>query len=399
MRIVIAPDKFKEALAAADVCAAIARGVRRVVPDAEIDIVPMADGGEGTVEALVAATGGTRHVASVAGPLGDPVQAAWGMLGGSDRTAVMEMAAATGLALVPPAKRNPLLTSTYGTGQLMMAALDAGARRILIGIGGSATNDCGAGAAQAIGVRFLGTGMLPSSHECGCGSAGNPCGTGAASMVLPPRLSGGRLNEITRIDLSARDPRIAATEILVACDVDNPLCGPRGASAIYGPQKGATPEQVQVLDRNLGHLAGLIKRDLSLDVADLPGAGAAGGLGAGLVAFFSAKLQSGVQIVMDAVRLADRIAQADLVITGEGRIDRQSMMGKVIAGVGGTAKAAGVPCIALVGSVGDGAEAALEVLDSYHPINPPGTPLSEALPRTAEALERTMAEVMAQRVR
>ncbi|HOW72692.1 MAG TPA: glycerate kinase [Phycisphaerae bacterium] len=399
MRIIIAPDKFKEALSAQEVCAAIARGVRRVVPDAEIDIVPMADGGEGTVEALIAATGGTRHLVSVAGPLGDPVRAVWGMLGGSERTAVMEMAAATGLALVPPEKRNPLLTSTYGTGQLVMAALDAGARRILIGIGGSATNDGGIGAAQAIGVRFLGTGMLSSAHECGCGEAASWCGFGDALMVLPVRLSGGRVNEITRIDLSARDPRIAATEILVACDVDNPLCGARGASAIYGPQKGATPDQVQMLDRNLGHLAGLIKRDLRLDVADLPGAGAAGGLGAGLVAFFGARLQSGVQIVMDAVRLADRVARADLVITGEGRIDRQSMMGKVIAGVGRTAKAAGVPCVALVGCVGDGAEAALEILESYHSINPPGTPLSEALLRTAEALERTMAEVLAGRVR
>ncbi|MBP7935680.1 MAG: glycerate kinase [Phycisphaerae bacterium] len=399
MRVVIAPDKFKEALSAGEVCAAIARGVQRVVPDAEIDLVPMADGGEGTVEALVAATGGTRQVASVAGPLGDPVQAVWGMLGGPSRTVVMEMAAATGLALVPPGKRDPLLTSTYGTGQLVMAALDAGARRILIGIGGSATNDGGTGAAQAIGVRFFGTGMLLSAHECGCGDAAESCGAGSAAMVLPLRLSGGRLNEITRIDLAARDPRIATTEILVACDVDNPLCGPRGASAIYGPQKGATPEQVRILDRNLGHLAGLIQRDLGLDVADLPGAGAAGGLGAGLVAFFGARLESGVQIVMDAVRLADRVGRADLVITGEGRIDRQSMMGKVIAGVGRTAKAAGVPCLALVGGVGDGAGAALEVLESYHPINPPGTPLSEALPRTAGALEQTMVKVMAGRVR
>lgn len=374
MKIVLAPDSFKESLPAQSVCAAIARGILRVVPDAQIEAVPMADGGEGTVDALLAATGGTRHHTAVRGPLHTPVEAAWGMLGDGSGTAVLEMAAASGLGLVPEDQRDPTRTTTYGTGELIVAALDAGASRILIGIGGSATTDGGTGAAQAAGVRFL-------------DAAGRPCS---------PGLSGGALADIARIDLSERDPRIARTSILVACDVDNPLCGPRGAAAIYGPQKGATPEQVALLDRNLAHLADCIERDLGRSVRDLPGAGAAGGLGAGLVAFFNAELKPGIEIVIEAARLAERLRGADLVITGEGRIDRQSMMGKVIAGVGRIAKAAGVPAIALVGTIGDGAEATLEVLESYHRITPTGTPLAEALARTAEGLESTAASVIRQ---
>ncbi len=375
MKIVIAPDTFKEALPARQVCEAIARGVLRAWPRAQIDMVPMADGGEGTVETLVDATGGTIMETRVRGPLGDPVIARWGLLGSPAHTAVVEMAAASGLGLVPPELRNPMLTTTYGTGELILAALDAGARTIILGIGGSATNDGGAGAAQAVGVRFY-------------DRQGRLCALG---------LSGGGLKNVTRIDISQRDPRIAQTEIKVACDVDNPLCGPRGAAAVYGPQKGATPEQVALLDANLAYWAELIQRDLGRTVSETPGAGAAGGLGAGLMAFFDAKLAPGIKLVMEAVRLAERIADADLVITGEGRIDRQSMMGKVIAGVGRAAKAAGVPAIALVGSIGEGAEATLEVLESYHGINPPGRPLEQALARTAEALEATAREVLSRR--
>ncbi len=375
MKIVIAPDTFKEALPARQVCEAIARGVRRVWPHARIDMVPMADGGEGTVETLVEATGGTLMETRVRGPLGDPVIAKWGMLGSPTQTAVVEMAAASGLGLVPPERRNPMMTTTYGTGELILAALDAGARTIILGIGGSATNDGGAGAAQAVGVRFY-------DRDGG---------------LCPPGLAGGGLKRVARMDISARDPRIAETEIKVACDVDNPLYGPRGAAAVYGPQKGATPEQVAELDTNLVRWAELIHRDLSLRVDAIPGAGAAGGLGAGLMAFFDAKLAPGIKLVMEAVRLAERIAGADMVITGEGRIDRQSMMGKVIAGVGRAAKAAGVPAIALVGSIGEGAEATLEVLESYHGINPAGMPLDQALARTAEALEATTREVLSRR--
>ncbi len=375
MRIIVAPDSFKEALSARLVCEAIARGVRRVMPDARVDLVPMADGGEGTVDALIAATGGQLRETVVSGPLGEPVGAKWGSLGDGSGTAVLEMAAASGLALVPPDRRNALLTTTYGTGELVRAALDGGAKRVLIGIGGSATNDGGTGAAQALGVLFIDGNDRP----------------------LPDGLSGGRLGEIARIDLAARDPRIGQVPIEVACDVDNPLCGPRGAAAVYGPQKGATPEQVRTLDSNLAHLAEVIKRDRGKVIRDIPGAGAAGGLGAGLIAFFDATLRPGTGLVMDALRFSQRIAGADLIITGEGRLDRQSMMGKLIEGVGRAGKAAGVPVIALVGSVGDGADAALEVLESYHRINRPNTPLAEALAQTATRLEETAARVLSHR--
>lgn len=373
MKIVICPDSFKESLSAREACEAIARGMRRVRPDARIDLIPMADGGEGTVEALVTATGGTMRRTTVLGPLGEPVEAAWGMTGGDGGTAVLEMAAASGLPLVPSEMRDPERTTTYGTGQLIRAALDAGAAKILLGIGGSATHDGGTGAAQAVGVRFL------DEH-------------GAA---LPDGLCGGRLGDIARIDLSGRDPRMGRTPILVACDVDNPLCGERGAAAVYGPQKGATPEQVERLDRNLAHLADLIERDLSRNIRDFPGAGAAGGLGAGLVAFFDATLEPGVQLVMNAVRFAERIAGADLVITGEGKLDDQSMMGKVIAGVGRAAREAGVPAIALVGTTGEGADAALELLERYHVITPPEMSTPEALARAAELLEAAAAASVA----
>ncbi len=378
MRIVIAPDSFKESLTAPQVCDAIAAGIRAVWPDAVIDTCPMADGGEGTVDALVVATGGTLLTTTVCGPLRDSVPARWGILGcgegkaephstgeGSDvgerATAVIEMAAASGLPLVPRDRRNPLKTTTFGTGQLIRAALDRGIRRIIVGIGGSATTDGGAGCAQALGIRFL----------------------DAAGRVLPDGMAGGDLTRIARIDVSRIDPRIAATEFVVACDVDNPLCGPRGAAAVYGPQKGATPTMVRELDDNLARLADLIARDLGRNVRDVPGAGAAGGLGAGLLAFCGATMRPGVEIVIEAVRLGERLAGADLLLTGEGRIDRQSMMGKLIAGVGRSGKAAGVPVVAFVGAVGEGADAALELLHSYHCITPSATPLPDALANAA----------------
>ncbi len=375
MRIVVAPDSFKEALSARQVCEAIARGIRRARPDATIDLLPMADGGEGTVDALVAATNGQLRESTVTGPLGEPVRACWGLLGDGGGTAVLEMAAASGLGLVPPDRRNPLLTTTFGTGELIAAALDSGVRRILIGIGGSATNDGGTGAAEALGVRFV----------------------DRNGRVLPSGLSGGQLGRIARVDVASRDPRIGRVPIEVACDVDNPLCGPRGAAAVYGPQKGADPESVRILDANLAHMADVIQRDLGKDVRDIPGAGAAGGLGAGLLAFFDAKLRPGIQMVMDALRFSERIAGADLIITGEGRLDRQSMMGKLIEGVGRAAKSAGVPVIALVGSVGQGADDAREVLESYHCITPPDLSPTDALPQTATRLEETAARVLQDR--
>lgn len=373
MKIVIAPDSFKEALDAKDVCEAIARGVRRVRPDADLDLIPMADGGEGTVDALVTATNGTFRHTTVTNPLGDPVNAKWGILG--DGTAVIEMAAASGLALFAANLRDPTRTTTFGTGELIAAALDASARRILIGIGGSATNDGGTGAAQALGVTFRDSeGSRISAH-----------------------LTGGDLKNIRSIDLGTRDVRLESIPVEVACDVDNPLCGPRGAAAIYSPQKGATPEQVQQLDANLAHLADVIERDLGRNVRDFSGAGAAGGLGAGLVTFCDAAIRPGVQLVMDAVAFTRRIENADLIITGEGRIDRQSMMGKVIDGVGRAGKAAGVPVIALAGLIGDGAEGTLDVLESYHCINPPTLPIDEALTHTAQYLEKTTDTILRNR--
>ncbi|MBN1490227.1 MAG: glycerate kinase [Phycisphaerae bacterium] len=371
MKIVLAPDSFKESLTAAAVCEAIAEGLRSVLPDAVIDKCPVADGGEGTVDALVAATGGAFESTEVAGPLGEPVVARWGMLGDASATAVLEMAAASGLAMVPPAKRDPLKTTTFGTGQLIRAAMDRGAKRLVVGIGGSATTDGGMGCAQAFGIRFL----------------------DADGRALADRAGGADLARIERIDVSGLDPRIGEVEILVACDVDNPLCGPRGAAAVYGPQKGATPEAVRQLDANLAHLAGVVQRDLGIDIRSFPGAGAAGGLGAGLVGFLNGVIRPGIEIVIEAVRLAERLVGADLLITGEGRLDRQSVMGKVIAGVGGAARRAEVPAIALVGSVGEGAGETLAVLDAYVSIVNRPMPLDEALSDAAALLRDTAAQV------
>jgi len=327
MKICIAPAPFKESLGAADVAEAIAEGCRRACPGCECVLVPMADGGEGTVDAMVHATGGRLASAHVTGPMGEPVDAVFGILGGGD-AAVIEMAAASGLPLVPPEKRNPLLATTFGTGELIRAALDAGARRIIVGIGGSATVDGGAGMAQALGI-----GLLDAS--------GRPIPRG-----------GGGLAQLAAVDLSGRDARIVGVTIEVACDVDSPLTGPQGAAAVYGPQKGATPEMVEQLDRNLAHLAAVIRRDVRLDIEHLPGAGAAGGLGAGLVAFLGARLRPGARIVMESVGLEGKMAGCDLALTGEGRIDGQTLRGKAPAAVAAVARKLTVPVVALAGSIG-----------------------------------------------
>jgi len=329
VKIVVAPDSFKGCLSAHEVCQAIEQGLLAVVPDAEVITVPMADGGEGTVQALVEATGGRCVTEIVQGPRGIPVRAEFGLLGDA-QTAVIEMAAASGLPLVRPAKRNPMLTSTYGTGQLIEVALDLGCRKFVIGIGGSATNDCGAGMAQALGARMV-----------------------AADGTEVRRASGGRLKEIVRINIGQLDPRVCASEFRVACDVDNPLYGPEGAAYIYGPQKGATSEQVVELDEALRHFATLIERDLGKQVAEVPGAGAAGGLGAGLIAFCNATLEPGVDIVTETVGLAEKIEGADLVITGEGRIDNQTAFGKAPSGPIRIARRLGIPVIGIGGIVAE----------------------------------------------
>jgi glycerate 2-kinase len=328
MRIVIAPQSLKGSLTAAQAGAAIAQGVRAVYTEAEIDIVPVADGGEGTVQALVDATGGEIVEQKVTGPLGEPVLAFIGLLG-DGQTAAIEMAACAGLPLVPPERRDPRITTTYGVGELMLAALDRGRRRFIIGIGGSATNDGGAGMAQALGASLL-------------TDDGREIAPGGAALV-----------SLSRIATTALDPRLQECSIEVACDVTNPLCGPMGASAVYGPQKGATPEMVVQLDAALDHYAQIIERDLGRSVRDIPSAGAAGGLGAGLMAFFDATLRPGARIVLEAVQLEEHVRTANLVITAEGQIDTQTAYGKTIGAVAAVAKRYGLPVLALAGGLGD----------------------------------------------
>lgn len=370
MRIVIAPDSYKGSMTAAEVAEAMARGARRVWPDAAINLVPMADGGEGTVQALVDATGGRLVTASVCGPLGDRVEAAFGIMGDGE-TAVIEMASASGLPLVPAERRNPLYTSTYGTGELIRHALDLGARRILIGLGGSATNDGGAGMAQALGVRFL-------------DAQGNDLAPGGQALL-----------QLDRIDVSGLDPRLQEAAVTAACDVDNPLTGARGAAAVFGPQKGATPEMVTMLDGALARLAAVVRRDLGRDVEHTPGAGAAGGLGAGLMAFLSAKLRRGVDIVVEATGLGEKLAGADLCLTGEGATDFQTVRGKTPMGVARAARGQGVPVVCISGGIGREYEQVYSVgIDALSSIVPGPMGLQEAMARgpelVADATERAL---------
>jgi glycerate kinase len=370
MKVLVAPDKFKGTLSALQAARAIERGVRAVRPDATVDLAPMADGGEGTVEALVAATEGTYREARVTGPLGDPIEARFGLLG-DGRTAVIEMAAASGLVLIPSEKRDPMRATTRGTGELLLAAIEAGARRVILGIGGSATNDGGAGLGQALGFRLLDA----SGHE------------------LEP--GGGALGQLDRIDSTGRSRALEGVEIAVACDVDNPLCGPKGASAVYGPQKGATPEMIDELDRNLGHFAEIVERDLGRSIRDLPGAGAAGGLGGGLAAFASGRIEPGVTLVIRAVGLADRLRDADLCLTGEGAIDASSAFGKTAVGVARLAHSFDCPTIALAGTLGEGAEAVLDQgIDAYFSICPRPISMEEATSQAAQLLELAAAQAV-----
>jgi glycerate kinase len=330
MKIVIAPDSFKGNMTAKEASDAIEIGIRRIFPNAEIVKVPMADGGEGTVQALVDATNGKIVSAEVCDPLGNRIIANYGILGGSitPKTAVIEMATASGLPLVPRDKRNPMITTTYGTGELIKSALDNNCKALIVGIGGSATTDGGAGMAQALGVKLL----------------------DKDGKDIPR--GGGGLKYLDKIDISHIDKRLSEITTTVACDVDNPLVGSRGAPAVFGPQKGATPEMVKLLDEYLDRYADIIKHDLGVDVKETPGAGAAGGLGAGLMAFLGAKLKSGIDIVIEASGLEQEIKNANIVITGEGKIDRQTIYGKTPIGVAKTAKKYGLPVIAFAGNIG-----------------------------------------------
>ncbi|MCM3541779.1 glycerate kinase [Priestia megaterium] len=369
MKIVIAPDSFKESLTALRVCEAVEKGIKAHFPNAKISKVPMADGGEGTVQSLVDATGGEIIQTRVTGPLGKAVEAFYGILG-DGKTAVIEMAAASGLHHVPVDKRNPLITTTRGTGELILKALDHKVKHIIIGIGGSATNDGGAGMAKALGAKLL--------------------DANGAEM----KEGGGSLDQLVSIDLTNLDSRLAEVKVEVACDVDNPLTGETGASAVFGPQKGATPNMVKQLDHNLAHYAAVIEKEMDIHIQDVPGAGAAGGLGGGLLAFLSAELKPGVDIVIEATQLESYIKVADLVITGEGRIDGQTIYGKTPIGVAKTAKKHSVPVIAIAGSIGAGSEAVYEHgISALFSVVPGAVDLSEALEKADENIERTAKNV------
>ncbi len=360
----IAPDSFKGSLSSSQVSRTIIAAWKEVCPEDRLAAFPLADGGEGTVDALVNATGGEQRICRVLDPLGRSVDAAWGLLG-DKTTAVIEMASASGLYRLSPDERNPLFTSTYGTGQLLVDALDNGCRRVIVGIGGSATNDGGAGMAQALGVRLL-------------DGKGKP---------LPP---GGRfLNRLHQISLENLHPGIPQTEFIAACDVDNPLCGPEGASAVYGPQKGATPEMIDELDQALQHYAAILKRELNADVLQVPGAGAAGGLGAGLMALLNARLGPGVDLVMEYSGFREWLEKesVDLVITGEGEINSQTARGKVPVGVSRLALKRHIPVIALVGSQGEKYQAVYDqgISAVVNIITRPMT-LEEAMGRAEELL-------------
>ena len=367
MKIVIAPDSFKGSLTALQVAGAIEVGLRRVFPDATIEKVPMADGGEGTVQSLVDATSGQILTTQVLDPLGNRIDAQYGVLG-DGVTAVIEMAAASGLTLVPLDERDPRVTTTYGTGELIRAALAHGCRKLIIGIGGSATNDGGAGMAQALGANLL---------------------TASGEQIQP---GGGSLATLTSINLSELDTRIAEMETVVACDVNNPLTGKQGASYVYGPQKGATSEMIEVLDANLAHFDKIVQRDLSKSVGSVPGAGAAGGLGAGLMAFLNASLKSGIDIVTEAAQLSKRFAGADLVITGEGQINFQTVFGKTPVGVAKVAKTHNIPVIAIAGSIADNSDGVYNAgIDAMIDIVPEPMSLEAAI-ENATTLIETAAE-------
>jgi glycerate 2-kinase len=335
VKIIAIADSFKGSCSSRDVCQRIAAGMASVFPDAEILCIPVADGGEGTVDAILEGSGGRRKSLFVKGPLGEPVKAGYGLLEGE--RAIIEMAEASGLTLVPEGRRNPLETSTFGTGQLISDALDEGVGEILIGIGGSATNDGGMGMAAALGYRFL----------------------DAEGRELDG--SGGALSRIESIDASRAHPRLKAARISAACDVSNPLTGPMGASAVFGPQKGATPGMVRILDAGLARFAAVVRRDLGVEIESLPGSGAAGGLGGGLMAFAGARLKSGIEAVLDLIRFDDYLEGTDLVITGEGAIDGQTKFGKVPVGVARRARDRGVPVVALVGEIREGAESVYDM--------------------------------------
>lgn len=370
MRIVIAPDSFKDCLSATQVAFAISEGIRRIVPEAEISCIPLADGGEGTVEALVTATGGKIIQVPSVDALNRPIQSFYGVLG-DDKTAVIEMAAASGIEMLAPEERNPLMTSTYGTGLLLKAAMEAGFTQIILGIGGSATNDGGAGMAQALGYE------LQDKND-------SPIGWG-----------GGLLGELHRIDRSNVHPLLRKVKISVACDVRNPLLGSSGATRVYGPQKGATSEMMETLEKNMIHFSEILYQEFGINIAKNPGAGAAGGLGAGLMAFCNAEMVSGFELISRLAHLEENISRTSLVFTAEGKIDSQTAFGKTISGVAQLGKKCQVPVIALAGMVSDDlAELYNQGLTSAFAIANRPMSLDESKANAAQLLAETSEQIM-----
>lgn len=368
--ILLAPDSFKESMTAKEACEAMERGIKKANNNITCIHVPMADGGEGTMQSLVDATGGNVYSLKVVGPLGNEVEAKYGILGDGE-TGILEMASASGIHLVQSGQRNPLITTTFGTGQLIKACLNHGVKKLLVGIGGSATNDGGAGVVQALGGRLL-------------DKDGNEIGFG-----------GGELGKVVRIDLSNFDGRLKEVSVEVACDVTNPLCGERGASRVFGPQKGATPEMIETLDNNLRHYASVIKEQLDKDVLEAPGAGAAGGLGAGLMAFLNGTLKKGIDMVIQYSKLEEKVKNADMVWTGEGSIDFQTQYGKTPLGVAIVAKKHNKPVVALAGRVGQDIEVVYEKgIDAIFGIMKGVTSLEEALAKGQENIEKTAEDIV-----
>lgn len=368
-KIVLIPDSFKGTLSSVEVCRVLRGCVELRLPGCEVRAIPVADGGEGSVDAFLAALGGEKVHARVAGPFFEPVESFYGLTDGG-KTAIVEMAACAGLPLAGE-RRDPALTTTYGVGELIALAVEGGARKIILGLGGSATNDAGCGAAAALGVRFFdrtGTPFVPT---------------------------GGTLGEVERIDVSAARERLRGVEITAMCDIDNPMYGENGAAYVFAPQKGAGPEQVRALDAGLRRLAGVMRRELGMDFAELPGAGAAGAMGAGVTAFLGASLQSGIESVLNAVDFDRAAADADLIFTGEGRLDSQSMRGKVVIGVARRAKRLGKRVIAIVGGAEGELEAAYaEGVTAVFTTNRLPEPLSRSAPRAAENLAFTMDNIL-----
>jgi glycerate 2-kinase len=370
MKVIVAPDSFKGSISAREICSAVREGIIRIFPDAEIKAVPLADGGEGTLENMVYSSNGSLIPINVRGPMGNEVTASYGILGDSE-TVVIEMAQASGLPLVEPAERNPYLSSSFGTGQLIRHALDAGYRRFVVGLGGSATNDCGTGMLTALGLKLY-------------DKDGNILSEG-----------GGYLSHLASFDDSELDPRIEESNFTIASDVTNKLCGPEGASYVFGPQKGATPEMVEHLDHALNHFADIVYKQKEVDIKEISGGGAAGGMGAALIAFLGASVMSGIDVIMKEIEFEGQIIGSDLIITGEGKLDSQTLSGKVIAGVSKIAKKHQVPVIALCGGVDlePSKFNDLGVLSAFS-IVPGPCSLSESMEKSAEWVTERMESIM-----